>query len=814
MEVIVAGQPKIEIGFKTDLVKVVNTYENVDAQLSTISARPVQNKVVTEALSLKQAALVSGQTIKTVNGNSLLGSGDIAIVGEKGDKGEQGERGPQGNSAFDGTGVEIVNNLTQGGEAAVLSAEQGKLLNEQINGYVPAEISKTLSLSWSSGKWNYQLVASNVSKMFHYKVIAETDLAYTHSSNGSTFVDLGFVAAGSTEKPTNFTTGTGNTGDVISAGSMFQSGSWQPPYPCDIYIRYRTNGTVRVDYSVGYTEEGLVDNIQKISSDVNSSVAKVNAIEESFEDISHIDTYNVVGSGGSSSSYKTIIENVTKIGPLKVYADAPVVFTGSTSEEGNTFVVVSYIHSGGRTEITARQGYTNGETISASSVPFLETTETMYFSEPVKIVVGARYSGTVRVVVDNGTTLGIKSQVEANTKKIAEIAASSENLISLHRDQILKARQLGYNVKGANSPLSFAFMHMSDSHSVRPNERAIQVLNELASKGFVKFLLHTGDILRDPKRTTEKSWTDIVANAQYPVFVTSGNHDVGNWETAMSNLRTDAQFYDYFVAPQISKWGLRTDNGGTPHIAGKNYYFTDFSAEKIRLIVAYEYEIPTDSSIQGTDYAAGRGARWISQEQCNWLINTLLTTPSGYGVILAHHAPEGLIGDDINPFNSSFRNEKNTQQTFQYRNGVEYQAFFADIVQAFIDRTSINYKVQQAAAGYQNELSVVADFSNVASGVEFICHVSGHVHADNISTLYTHPKQVELNINCSSTDVDNQRSELYLIEGTASEDCINVYGINRNLGQIYVLRIGADYSSIGERKDMMTIDYRNGKFNF
>lgn len=53
-------------------------------------------------------------------------------VSEKGEKGDQGERGPQGNSAFDGNGVEIVNNLTQGGEAAVLSAEQGKVLNAEI----------------------------------------------------------------------------------------------------------------------------------------------------------------------------------------------------------------------------------------------------------------------------------------------------------------------------------------------------------------------------------------------------------------------------------------------------------------------------------------------------------------------------------------------------------------------------------------------------------------------------------------------------------------------------------------------------------
>lgn len=53
-------------------------------------------------------------------------------VSERGAQGIQGERGPQGNSAFDGTGIELVNNLTQGGEASALSAEQGKILKEEL----------------------------------------------------------------------------------------------------------------------------------------------------------------------------------------------------------------------------------------------------------------------------------------------------------------------------------------------------------------------------------------------------------------------------------------------------------------------------------------------------------------------------------------------------------------------------------------------------------------------------------------------------------------------------------------------------------
>lgn len=59
----------------------------------------------------------------------------------RGAQGIQGERGPQGNSSFDGNGVEIVNNLTQGGEAAVLSAEQGKILKNEVT-ELSAEISE------------------------------------------------------------------------------------------------------------------------------------------------------------------------------------------------------------------------------------------------------------------------------------------------------------------------------------------------------------------------------------------------------------------------------------------------------------------------------------------------------------------------------------------------------------------------------------------------------------------------------------------------------------------------------------------------
>lgn len=78
--------------------------------------------------------------------------GETGPKGEKGDKGDQGPRGltgpqgPQGNSGYTGAAgeLQIVNNLTQGGASAALSAEMGKVikqeaLNYEINGeYIKA----------------------------------------------------------------------------------------------------------------------------------------------------------------------------------------------------------------------------------------------------------------------------------------------------------------------------------------------------------------------------------------------------------------------------------------------------------------------------------------------------------------------------------------------------------------------------------------------------------------------------------------------------------------------------------------------------
>ena len=51
----------------------------VDNVLSTTSTNPVQNKAITTAVNGKQATLVSGTNIQTINGNDILTSGNLTV---------------------------------------------------------------------------------------------------------------------------------------------------------------------------------------------------------------------------------------------------------------------------------------------------------------------------------------------------------------------------------------------------------------------------------------------------------------------------------------------------------------------------------------------------------------------------------------------------------------------------------------------------------------------------------------------------------------------------------------------------------------
>ena len=673
-------------------------------------------------------------------------------------------------------------------------------------------------------------IESNISVPFNYKLIAETDLIYVTTDNEEhTFIDLAYTPAGSLSPIHSFAELRGNVGDTISRGTVIHEGIFNPTIDSDIYIRSRMNGTVRLEYfigdrtSFGYNEikEKVISNTTKVENhnqsitNINSQIESINnrltAIEPSEQTVIS-ETITGVGNYTNTARWKIASNlNINTELKIKIVAISDVVYSSADNAE-HTFVDVVYYPTGttSPTNLIWENRGNVGSQYSAGTV-ILDINYTTPAN--LDIWLRGRFIGNVKVDISYGGEIyELTSIVENHETRIQNIESSlniTSKIIDQYKHQVARALQLGYIESRSASSIPIkplVFMHVSDTHAITNNNRAFEILNYVASKGNVKFLMHTGDILEDPKNADQNRWSTIVQNAQYPVMVATGNHDVGNWATAQGQYTTSEEFYNKFIYPIINKWELKTDGNGVPHPSNKNYYFKDFTEEKIRFIVVDEYEFPNKFTSDGTTLVAGRGARWISQAQTDWFVNSLLTVPNGYGVIVVKHSPDGKRGEDDNAFNSPFLKGKEHQQTYQYYNSFTYTTFFADIIQAFMNKTTITKTINQSAGGYSENVLVNTNFSGIVDQ-EFICYVTGHTHADGINFLKDYPQQLDLNINCSNTFYQHY-SNLNLIVDSMYEDALNVYSVDRNNGVIHIVRIGGEYSADGDRRDILTIKYK------
>ena len=114
-------------------------------------------------------------------------------------------------------------------------------------------------------------------------------------------------------------------------------------------------------------------------------------------------------------------------------------------------------------------------------------------------------------------------------------------------------------------------------------------------------------------------------------------------------------------------------------------------------------------------------------------------------------------------------------------------------------------------------ISVVTNFASGFNG-SFICYLVGHSHADTTGYSYAHPNQLYLLCPCSCLTPDYNNSGVYQgsgiysygnecgdmprVEGTRTQDCFNVYGIDTVNKIIKVVRVGSDLNDLGDPKDM------------
>ena len=343
------------------------------------------------------------------------------------------------------------------------------------------------------------------------------------------------------------------------------------------------------------------------------------------------------------------------------------------------------------------------------------------------------------------------------------------------------------------------FIHISDTH-----------VKELDGKGYVcvrnvkklmdkypnlKFCINTGDLVYDTFADSME-WYDLGLQGSNKLYLnTIGNHDAGQENASvgyLASVGSDTQVYDKFIAPYKNNWNL--GSGDT----GKNYYYKDFTDDKVRLIVLYQFETDFELNQEGTRLKYYREACTVRQAQVDWLISTLESVPEDYGVIVACHAIYKLDNSD-NAFTTPYLRNYELTDMYQYSSDPQWME---KILSAYQNKESVNISWNQTG-GVVTSLIANHDFSN-AKG-DFITILSGHYHNDFIGHPYGFPN---LNLIVIGSDNLIYTGETCKREyDTVSEDLINLVSVNRTLKTITIIRIGSDFSIYGQKRDYITLNY-------
>lgn len=367
------------------------------------------------------------------------------------------------------------------------------------------------------------------------------------------------------------------------------------------------------------------------------------------------------------------------------------------------------------------------------------------------------------------------------------------NVVDSNAQQLDHAQAMAYKFVAKNAKFNdkAVFIHGSDIHSdwLRA-ENLFKVADAINADGVIM----TGDLMAHNYTDGISPLTNIIKKYKTNHYFCIGNHEVGYNYLGKQFALSDQEVYNKLIADNIgSDWVIN----------GKTYYYSDITEKGIRIISVNQY---IEGAENGTSLL--RWALHYSQEEIDWIISTLASTPAGYGVLMINHTPEIISSaiDGNNEFYSDGYNNNNnpTSSVTGY--------ILRDIVDAFIAKSSINKTYSQQ--GTPSSLAVSADFST--SQADFIGYCNGHYHGDAI-TKVTGAEQYQLQLNVMGTvsyyggsayPFQNETSDLARNSKNKNGDAFNVYVIDKTSKEVKVLRIGANYKWDGTERKFINIKYK------
>lgn len=302
-------------------------------------------------------------------------------------------------------------------------------------------------------------------------------------------------------------------------------------------------------------------------------------------------------------------------------------------------------------------------------------------------------------------------------------------------------------------------------------------------------IINTGDmvgLMAKMDGSINPDVTNYMSKAvRYGVYHVMGQHEVGFQSRSKSQCMSHDDVFEHFISPMKTVWGL-------PNLT-TNYYTKDIN--KTRLIALYQYNIPlVDDPNDSTLYKYERKVVWYGQDQIDWLINTLASTPAGFDVVILMHQTTSRVDSDGSKFF--------TQQVFGGSQIIDGDPI-VDIVSAYMSKSSINkvYQCKDTVTYPINQFtfSAVGDFST--SKGTFRNYFCGDAHVDYVGKIAS-TKQRCIGLTSSGgyyqsydcvvanpADVHDPDSSLVTVIGYASD-------------KIMLGRIGQQYATNGTKRDI------------
>lgn len=341
---------------------------------------------------------------------------------------------------------------------------------------------------------------------------------------------------------------------------------------------------------------------------------------------------------------------------------------------------------------------------------------------------------------------------------------------------------------------NMSILAISDIHGTfEAISRAVEFAN--AKPGFFDYVACLGDIVLRSPADSITDFEDSFADCGKPFLFTAGNHDIA--DTNLAGI-TEAQARTKYFSQIVTKGWISNFKDST-----SCSWYKDNATHKIRIISVFEYG---NSQEIATGAPGTYCRRWIPSDTLQWFADTLYSTPSDYSVVvLLHQIPfypatyvdgKFTISQGIRPSIAQF-----------FLNTVDGNPF-GDIVDAFINGTSIS-QTYNSIASYSlgKTASVAKDFTGRGAG-KFICFVVGHFHGSYVFKDATYPEQITIAVPSGSQSAFQQKyGDTNYAPGTRNEDQFYVIGFDTENELINIAKIGGQVTNDMVKRDIISVKY-------